>query len=132
MNTGKAITAPNSKFVKRVLHIGSKGEDVAYVQDILDELNSFYKFCPVKRLQPTGYFGPETQKFLKFFQYWVDLEKDSCFAYFEKKTSDAMEQTYQEYLAALHMKPTFDRTRKMLDDLINKPQVKRPDPFDKY
>jgi peptidoglycan hydrolase-like protein with peptidoglycan-binding domain len=134
MNTGKPITAPNTRFVKRVLHIGSRGDDVYYVQDLLDELNGFYKFCPVRRLQPNGYFGPETQKFLKFFQYWVDLEKDACFAYFEKKTSDALEQAYAEYLDDLRVQGTFARTRKMFDDLINnpKPVQKKPDPFDKY
>jgi peptidoglycan hydrolase-like protein with peptidoglycan-binding domain len=127
METRQPISAPNTQFVKRILHIGSKGRDVEYVQVLLDELNGFYRFCPSKGLKATGNFGPETQKYLKFFQYWVDLEKDTCFAYYDKKTSDALEQTYQEYLFDLGVQGTFARTRQMFDDML-----KKPDPFDKY
>lgn len=119
------LVAPNTANVKRVLRKGMQGEDVKYMQEILVELNDHYKFCPTKYLKNSGKFGNETEKFLKFFQYWVSLERYYC--YFERNTSNAMESTYEEYLDDMRMKVLFARTKQQLDDMAN-----RPDPFDRY
>lgn len=119
------LVAPNTANNKRVLRKGMQGEDVKYIQDILGELNKYYKFCPTKNLKVNGYFGNETEKMLKFFQYWVDLEYYYC--YFEKNTSNAMETTYEEYLDNMRMQVLFAKTKKAIDDAANK-----PDPFDRY
>ena len=119
------LLAPNTKYNKRVLRVGMKGDDVKYMQGVLSDLNDFYKFCPTKNLQDSGYFGNETQKMVKFFQYWVGL--NDWAGYFERNTCNAMEKKYVIYMEASAMADLFARTEKAFDDAINK-----PDPFDKY
>lgn len=98
MSERMEMNAPNGKFVKRILYRGKQGEDVRWLQEMLDELNQAYKFCPVKSLQASGYFGDTTAKFVKFFQYWTDLLPDS---FYERQTHNALERTYQNYIAEL-------------------------------
>ncbi len=101
MSERMQMNIPNGKFVKRVLYRGLQGEDVRWLQEMLDELNQQYKFCPVKGLQASGYYGDTTHKFVKFFQYYVELLPDG---FYERETHNALEATYRNYLAELGMK----------------------------
>ena len=101
MSERMAMNAPNGKFVKRILYRGLQGEDVRWLQEMLDELNQYYKFCPVKSLQTSGYYGDNTHKFVKFFQYYTNLLPDG---FYEKETHNALEATYRNYLAELGMR----------------------------
>lgn len=100
MSAPNPMLVPNTKHVKRILYKGMSGEDVKYLQEMLDDLNSFYKFCPSRTLKASGYFGDETARFLKFFQYKSDLIPDS---YFDKATSDALEKWYANYIVDLSL-----------------------------
>jgi len=96
MSEVRSSLIPNDPNCKRILHKGVKGEDVAWSQDKLGELNGFYKFCPsTKPLQMTRYFGDETAKFLKFYQYYEDLLLDCNF---DKENCDRLNHRYIDYL----------------------------------
>jgi peptidoglycan hydrolase-like protein with peptidoglycan-binding domain len=91
-----AMLPAGTKFVKRVLHKGMSGEDVKYVQELMDELNDFYKFCPNRTdLKTSGFYGPETARFVTYFQIWMDLVMDG---YFDKNTSEKAEQKWQDMI----------------------------------
>lgn len=125
----KLLVAPNTKKVKRVLRKGMQGQDVVYMQTMLDKLNTYYRFCPQNGVKATGYFGDHTENLLKFFQYWVGLDYWAC--YFEKNTSKALDAKFDEYLDDTSEDALrFARTRKLLDDMADG-TVKR-DPFDIY
>ena len=90
------MLVPNIPQCRRILWKGMKGEDVEWLQDILSELNNFYKFCPSPTpLKSTGYFGDETAKFLKFFQYKENLVPDS---HFDWATCERLNYRYNDYL----------------------------------
>ncbi|HEY8561138.1 MAG TPA: peptidoglycan-binding domain-containing protein [Pyrinomonadaceae bacterium] len=101
MSERMEMAAPNGKFVKRILYRGLQGEDVRWLQEMMDELNQHYKFCPVRSLQTSGYYGDTTHKFVKFFQYYCDLLPDG---FYDRRTHDALEATYKNYLAELGTK----------------------------
>jgi len=98
MSERMEMNTPNGKYVKRVLYRSLQGEDVRWVQGMLDELNQAYKFCPVKSLQSSGYYGDNTHKFVRFFQTWTGLLPDG---FYERLTHNALERTYQNYIAEL-------------------------------
>jgi murein L,D-transpeptidase YcbB/YkuD len=98
MSERMEMNVPNGKYVKRILRRGLQGEDVRWLQECLDELNQTYKYCPVRSLQASGYYGDTTHQFVKFFQYWTDLLPDG---FYERRTHDALEATYKNYLAEL-------------------------------
>jgi peptidoglycan hydrolase-like protein with peptidoglycan-binding domain len=90
------MNVPNDPNCKRVLYRGLKGSDVEWVQDILSELNNFYKFCPTSKvLKPDGHYGDETAKLVRFFQYSENLIPDS---FFDKTTCDRMNYRWLDYL----------------------------------
>ena len=106
------MLVPNSANVKRILRKGMQGKDVAYIQEVLDELNSFYKFCPSKPLKASGRFGDDTQKYVKFFQYKADLIPD---CYFDRATNDAMEAWWNQYLNDMQFKVQAARVEQAFD-----------------
>jgi peptidoglycan hydrolase-like protein with peptidoglycan-binding domain len=106
------MLAPNSTNVKRTLYRGMRGNDVAYIQEVLDELNSFYKFCPSKPVKASGYFGDETAKLVKFFQYKADLIPDS---HFDRDTNNAMEQWWNQYLNDMQFKVQAAKVKQAFD-----------------
>lgn len=96
MSDRVTMMVPNVPQCNRILYKGLKGEDVKWIQDILSELNDFYKFCPsTTSLKTTGYFGDETAKFVKFFQYFENLIPDS---HFDRATCERMNYRYNDYL----------------------------------
>ena len=87
---------PNIPQCKRVLYKGLKGEDVEWLQDILNDLNDFYKYCPMKTpFKIDGFFGDDTARVLKFFQYRENLIPDS---YFDRATCERLNYRYNDYL----------------------------------
>lgn len=86
------MEVPNLPYVNRILHQGMTGKDVKAVQERLDTLNTFYKFCPVPELDCTGTFGKTTQKFVTFFQIFADLCTDG---WVDKATADSLEDYFQ-------------------------------------
>jgi peptidoglycan hydrolase-like protein with peptidoglycan-binding domain len=91
-----AVQIPNAPQCKRLLYKGMKGEDVKWMQELLSDLNAFYKFCPTPTpLKMTGVFGEDTAKFLKFYQYYENLIPDSRF---DRATCDKLNYRYIDYL----------------------------------
>jgi peptidoglycan hydrolase-like protein with peptidoglycan-binding domain len=87
---------PNTPQCSRVLHKGMKGDDVQWMQELLIDLNDFYKFCPMKTpFTATGYFGDETARLLKFFQYRENLVPDS---HFDRATCNRLNYRYNDYI----------------------------------
>ena len=90
------MLAPNIPQCKRVLYRGLKGDDVEWLQDILKELNDFYRFVPTSTpLKVDGHFGDTTAKYLKFFQYSENLIPDT---FFDRATCERLDFRYHDYL----------------------------------
>lgn len=102
---------------KRVIYRGLQGNDVRDIQELLVDLNDFYNFCPGKNLQPSGYFGDETHRLLKFFQYWVDLLPDG---FYEKLTDEALEKSYQNYMAELSIRISASSQKKAFQKAVGR------------
>ena len=96
MEERNVMQTPNSPQCKRMLRKGMSGEDVKWLQELLNDLNSFYKFCPTKTpLKTTGFFGDDTARYLKFFQYRESLIPDCIF---DKATCDKLNMRYNDYI----------------------------------
>lgn len=96
MGENNAMLVPNAPQCKRLLYKGMKGEDVKWLQEILNDLNAFYKFCPTNTpLKVTGFFGDDTARYLKFFQYRESLIPDS---HFDRATCDKLNSRYNDYI----------------------------------
>ncbi|MBX7172310.1 MAG: hypothetical protein K1X72_15190 [Pyrinomonadaceae bacterium] len=95
MGKPKPMETPNLSYLKRIIRQGMTGNDIKKVQERLDTLNSFYRFCPISTLDCTGNFGKTTHKFVTFFQIWAsdaDLVADG---YVDKATADCIEDYFQ-------------------------------------
>lgn len=94
MGQPKPMEIPNLPYLKRIVRQGMAGDDIKKVQERLDTLNSFYRFCPISELNNTGTFGKTTHRFVTFFQIWASEADLVADGYVDRATANCIEDYY--------------------------------------